>query len=454
LQAPRLDEIGVDYRVFAFTLFLSLGSGIFFGLVPALQATKLDLNESLNEGGRAGGASYRAGRARNLLLVGEVALSLMLLVGAGLLIKSFRHLREVHPGFNPANVLTLSVTLPYARYPEKAQHAAFFENLIAQVRTLPGVQSAAAVLSLPLDGSDYSVGRSFILEGRPLTAEESSNASYMAATPDYFRTMHIPVLAGRDFNMQDRSNSPKVVVINQSLAQRVFGSPAKAIGKRLTVWRDEDFAREIVGVVADSKGSTLDEPNQPQLFVPYAQDASWNTLSLAVRCASDPRNMASAVRAHVLALDKGLPIYRVQTMDDVLRKSTATNRACMLLFSVFASAALLLAAVGIYGVMAYAVTQRTHEIGIRMALGAQAGDVLRLVVRQGMVVTMGGVGLGLVGALTVSRTISGLLYGVNTIDPSTYFEILILLVCVAFVACYVPARRAAKLNPVTALAQR
>ena len=290
LQAPRLDEIGVDYRVFAFTLFLSLGSGIFFGLVPALQATKLDLNESLNEGGRAGGASYRAGRARNLLLIGEVALSLMLLVGAGLLIKSFRHLREVHPGFNPANVLTLSITLPYARYPENAQHAAFFENLIAQVRALPGVQSAAAVLSLPLDGSDYSVGRSFILEGRPLTAAESSNASYMAATPDYFRTMQIPLLAGRDFNTQDRSNSPKVVVINQSLAQRVLWFAAKGAWETTDRLARRRFLREIVGVVGDSKGSTLDAPDQPQLFVPYAQDASWSTLSLAVRCASDPHS--------------------------------------------------------------------------------------------------------------------------------------------------------------------
>jgi putative ABC transport system permease protein len=450
---PQLATIGIDYHALLITLALSVLSGLVFGSAPALEASKLDLNQALNEGGRSGGDSASTHRARDFFLVAEVALSLVLLVGAGLLIKSFRHLRDVRPGFNAAGVLTMSISLPYAKYPENAQRAQFFERLLENLPALPGVQSAGGVLSLPLNGSNYSVGRSFVREGRPLTNDESVDAMYFVATPGYFRTMQIPLVAGRDFTPNDNPKSPMVVVINRTMAQRYFGSPQQSLGKRFTIWPDEKFPREIVGVIGDSKDATLDAEMGPQMFVPHAQDASWNVLSLAVRSNIEPTALTDSIRRAVLALDKGQPIYRVQTMEEIVQKSTATRRASMLLLSVFAGAALLLAAVGIYGVMAYSVTQRTREIGIRMALGAQTGDVLRLIVRQGMLLAFAGAAIGLVASILLSRTIRSLLYDVQAGDPATYGVILLLLISVAFVACYWPARRAAKLDPVRALAE-
>ncbi len=450
---PRQLADGVDHRAVLISLALSLFTGLLFGAAPAWHASRLDLNQALNEGGRGGG-DISSRRSRDLLLVAEVALSLVLLLGAALLIKSFQHLRDVRPGFTPAGVLTMSVSLPYAKYPEDAQRAQFFEQLVERVRTVPGVESAAAVLSLPLNGSNYSVGRAFVPEGRPLTTGESANASYFVATEGYFRTMQIPLLAGRDFSPNDTANSPMVVLINQTMAKRYFGSPAQSLGKRITVWRDEKFLREIVGVVGDTKDTTLDAEMEPQMFVPYAQNATWGSMSLAVRAAIEPTALTAAIREQVLAIDKGEPIYRVQTSEEVLHKSTATRRAAMLLLSAFAAAALLLAAVGIYGVMAYSVAQRTREIGIRMALGAQTGDVLRLIVRQGMLLAGAGAAVGLLGSFFLSRAIGTLLYGVRAGDPATYAEILILLMSVTFAACYWPARRAAKLNPIVALAEK
>ncbi|HEY8650234.1 MAG TPA: FtsX-like permease family protein, partial [Chthoniobacterales bacterium] len=259
--------------------------------------------------------------------------------------------------------------------------------------------------------------------------------------------------AGRDFAPNDNSKSRMVVVINRTLAQRYFGSAEKSLGKRITIWPDEKFPREIVGVVGDSKDTTLDAELEPQMFVPYAQEASWPILSLAIRSNIAPAGLTDSIRREVLALDKGEPIYRVQTMDEIVQKTTATRRASMLLLSIFATAALLLAAIGIYGVMAYSVAQRTREIGIRMALGAQTGDVLRLIVRQGMLLAFAGAAIGLVVSIFLARAIGNLLYDVRAGDPATYAAILLLLISVAFIACYWPARRAAKLNPVTALAQ-
>jgi putative ABC transport system permease protein len=448
---PRLAPIGISYHALLIALALSLLSGLFFGTAPALTASKLDLSQTLNEGGRSGADSSH--RARDFFLIAEIALSLVLLVGAGLLVKSFQHLREVRPGFNPAGVLTMSLSLPYAKYPEDAQRVQFFERLLENVRNVPGVQSAGAVLSLPLRGSNYAVGRGFVREGRQLTSDETVNATYFVATPGYFRTMQIPLIAGRDFAPNDNSKSRMVVVINRTLAQRYFGSAEQSLGERFTIWPDEEFPREIVGVVGDSKDTTLDAELEPQMFVPYAQEASWPILSLAIRSNIAPAGLTDSIRREVLALDKGEPIYRVQTMDEVVQKTTATRRASMLLLSIFATAALLLAAIGIYGVMAYSVAQRTREIGIRMALGAQTGDVLRLIVRQGMLLAFAGAAIGLVVSIFLARAIGSLLYDVRAGDPATYAAILLLLISVAFVACYWPARRAAKLNPVTALAQ-
>ena len=451
-DSPRFGEVNLDYRVLAFTIAISGLTGVIFGLVPALQASKLDVNGSLKQGGRTGEGTRRTS-ARSLLLIGEVALSLMLLVGAGLLIKSFLRLQEVKPGFNPDNVLTASISLPGAKYKEKPQRAEFYRNLIERLKAMPRVQSVGAGVNLPLRASGYGIGRPYIPEGRPMTTEESRDASFSATTPEYFQALQIPLIAGRAFTDRDTEEAPKVILINKSMAIQAFGSPEAALGKRVTIWRDEQFLREIVGVVGDTKWESLDREAGAQMYVPHAQDAGWSFMTLVIRTAGDPASLAPAVRREVLNFDKDQPIYNVRTMEDVVAESMGTRRASTLLFTVFAGAALILAAVGIYGVMAYSVTQRTQEIGIRMALGAQAGDVLRLVVRQGMVLTLIGVAVGLAGAFSLAHVISSLLFGVPATDPATFLGIPLLLIFVALIACYLPARRAARLDPTVALAQ-
>jgi putative ABC transport system permease protein len=449
--APRLDQVGIDYRVLLFALGISALTGILFGLAPALQASKLDVISSLKEGGRTG-EGHRRTSARSLLLIGEVALSLILLVGANLFIKSFLRVQEIRPGFDSHHVLIASVALPGAKYKDQ-QRPEFFRQLIERLVASPGVQAVGGGINLPLSASNYNIGRAFIPEGRPLTVDESINGSFSTITGDYFRAFQIPLLAGRTFEIRDGPDAPKVVIINESAAKRYFGSPAGAIGKRLTIWRDEQFIREIVGVVGDTKTAALDAESGAQIYVPHAQDSGWNFMALVVRTASDPAAFAATLRREVQALDKDQPIYNVRTMDDVVANSLGTRRVSMQLFAVFAGAALLLAAIGIYGVMAYSVTQRTQEIGIRMALGAQKSDVLSLVIRQGMTLTIIGVVVGLLGAFALTRLIASLLFGVAATDPVTFVAIPLLLLFVALVACYLPARRAARLDPTIALAQ-
>jgi putative ABC transport system permease protein len=374
-------------------------------------------------------------------------------VGAGLLIKSFLRLQEVHPGFSPHNVLVASVALPGAKYKEP-QRPEFFRRLIERLASSPGVQAVGGAINLPLRASGYSIGRAFVPEGRSLTVDESVNASFATITGDYFRAFQIPLMAGRTFEIRDGPDAPKAVIINESAAKHYFGSPAAAIGKRLTIWRDENFPREIVGVVGDTKTDGLEAESGAQIYVPHAQDPGWNFMALVVRTASDPAAFAATLRREVRALDKDQPIYNVRTMDDVVANSLGTRRVSMQLFAVFACAALLLAAIGIYGVMAYSVTQRTQEIGIRMALGAQKSDVLGLVIRQGMTLTIIGVVVGLVGAFALTRLIASLLFGVAATDPLTFVAIPLLLLFVALVACYLPARRAARLDPIKALASQ
>ncbi len=449
-DAPRFDEISLDGRVLGFTAIVACLTGVIFGLAPALAASKLDLNSTLQEGGRSATEGNRRNRVRSLLVVSEIALSLMLLVGAGLLIKSFMRLSEIHPGFNPENVLTMQFSLPSARYPEPQQRADFFRRLLERVRTLPGVESAGAVLSLPLGGTNFSVGRSFIREGRPLTTEESRNASYLVTTPDYFRTMQIPFVAGRSFTEQDTSQSPMVVVINETMARRHFASE-NPLGKRITIWRDEKFPREIVGIVGDVKPGGLEDETGEQMYVPHSQDATWGLMTLAVRTRVQPLTLVGTVRAEVRALDKNQPIYNIQTMEQVRSTSLGNRRVSMLLFGVFAGIALLLAAAGLYGVIAYSVARRTHEIGIRMALGAQTSDVLKLVISQGMLLTFVGVAVGLVAAFVLTRLMSSLLFGVSATDPLTFVVVSIILIAIALLASYLPARRATKVDPGVAL---
>jgi putative ABC transport system permease protein len=446
--APRLEQIGIDYRVLTFALGVSALTGVLFGIVPALQASKLDVTSALKEGGR-GAEGHRRTSARNLLLIGEVALSLMLLVGAGLLIKSFLRLQEIRPGFNAHNVLIANLALPYPKY-QYEQFEEFFRQLKERLEAAPGVQAAGGSMNLPLNASGYAIGRGFIPEGRPLTVDENRDAMFSSITGDYFRALQIPLLSGRTFELRDNADAPKVVIINETIAKRHFGSATEAIGKRLSIWRDEKFMREIVGVVGDTKTGSLTGEGGAQIYVPNAQ-ARENFMGLVIRTAGDPAVFATTLRREVQALDKDQPIYNVRTMDDVVANSLGTRRVSMQLFAVFAIAALLLAAVGISGVMAYSVTQRTQEIGIRMALGAQGGDVLRMVVRQGMTLALIGIGVGLAGAFGLTRVLANLLFGVKATDPVTFVAISLLLTFVALLACYLPARRASRVDPVIAL---
>ncbi|MEY2502489.1 MAG: hypothetical protein QOI07_2823 [Verrucomicrobiota bacterium] len=457
--APRLEQIGIDYRVLAFALGVSALTGILSGIVPALQASKLDLTSALKEGGR-GGEGHRRTSARSLLLIGEVALSLMLLVGAGLLIKSFLRLQEIRPGFNAHNVLLANLSLQGPKYKDDQSCVEFFRQLKERLEAVPGVQAAGGSVNLPLNPSGYGIGRGFIPEGRPLAVDEARDATFSTITGDYFLALQIPLLSGRAFESRDNADGPKVVIINETTAKRHFGSATAAIGKRLSIWsafrghrRDEKFMREIVGVVGDTKTASLTGEGGAQIYVPHAQDSQWNFMGLVIRTAGDPATFATILRREVQALDRDQPIYNVRTMDDVVANSLGTRRVSMQLFAVFACAALLLAALGIYGVMAYSVTQRTQEIGIRMALGAQKSDVLALVIRQGMTLTLIGVVAGLAGAFVLTRVIANLLFSVAATDPATFLSISVLLAAVSFFACYLPARRAARLDPIKALSR-
>jgi putative ABC transport system permease protein len=449
-DSPRFNEANLDYRVLAFTLAISVFTGVIFGLAPALQASKLDVTSSLKEGGRTG-ENYRRTNARSLLLIGEVAMSLILLVGAGLLIKSFIRLQEVKPGFNPERVLIASLSLSGANYKEDQQRVDFYRALTEQVGTLPGVQAAGAGVNLPLRASNYSIGRGFIPEGRSFTSDEFVSASWSTITPTYFQVLQVPLLAGRIFNDRDNANAPKVVIVNRQVAIKSFGSETGAIGKRITIWRDENFPREIVGVVGDTKPAGLEEQSGEQIYTPHSQDGSWGFMTLVIRTTGDPAALTNTLRREVLRLDKDLPIFNVKTMDDVVAASIGSRRLCTSLFSVFAGVALLLAAIGTYGVMAYAVTQRTRELGIRMALGAARKDVFGLVLWQGVALVSVGIALGLVGAIATSRALNSVLYEVGSLDVGAFAIATASLAVMALLACYLPARRATLVDPIEAL---
>jgi len=448
-NSPRFDEIRPDARVFAFTLGITVITGLIFGLAPALQASRIDLNERLKEGGRSGASGGSHNRVRSLMMVSEIALSFMLLIGAGLLIKSFMRLRDVSPGFNPANVLSVRVSLPGAKYPQGEPRVQMYRQAIEHIKSLPGVESAGAVLSLPLGGDTFNVGRSFIREGRPFTPEESGNAAYLVSTPDYFRTLNIPLLSGRAFTDQDTAQTPQVLIVNESMARQLWPGESP-IGKRITIWRDEKFPREIVGVVGDTKPS-LDEEAGSQMYVPYAQDANWTGMSLVIRTKGNPASLVGAVRNEIRSLDKGIPVFNVKSMNDVFALSVGPRRTPMLLLSAFAGVALLLAMIGIYGVTAYRVTQRTQEIGIRMALGAQMSDVVKLILKGGITLALLGIAVGLIGAFALTRLMSSLLFAVKPTDMETFVIVSLCLLVTALIACYLPARKATKVDPLVAL---
>ena len=444
---PRLNEVGVDARVLAFTLAVSVVTGIVFGLIPGMHAAKPDLNEALKEGSRGSMASTAGKRTRSVLVAIEVALSLVLLIGAGLMIKSFLRLQQMNLGFNPDNVLAVSLTLSNSRYPAERQQAAFFQEALERLQSLTGVKSVGATTGLPLTLSVS--GSDFRIEGRPEPeAGKEMIINTRSVSPGYFDTLAIPLSKGRDFSNRDKSDAPKAAIINQDLA-RIYFPNEDPIGKRIT-FDDGKSWISIVGVIGDVKQLGLESSAKPEVYFPYLQAAA-PSMSLVVRTASSPLSLAAAVKTQIQLIDKDLPIDEAKTMQQLLAESTSGRRFNMLLLTVFAVVALLVAVVGIYGVMSYTVTQRTHEIGIRVAVGAQSGDVFRMVIGQGMMLAMIGVAFGLVGAFALTRLMTSMLFGVEPTDPATFITIALLLTGVALVACYIPGRKAAKVDPLLAL---
>ena len=444
---PRLNEVRVDARVFGFTLAVSLVTGILFGLIPAVHASKPDLNEALKEGSRGSMGSATGKRTRSVLVAVEVALSLVLLIGAGLMIKSFLRLQQMNLGFDPDNVLAVDLSLSRSRYPEDRQQVAFFQEALERLQSVPGIKSAGATTGLPLTLS--LSGSDFRIEGRPEPeAGREMIIHTRSVSPDYFGTLGISLIKGRDFSARDKSDAPKTAIINNDLA-RIYFPSEDPIGKRITFDDGESWI-SIVGVIGDVKQLGLDSSAKPEVYFPYLQVAA-PSMSLVVRTTSNPLSLAGAVKSQIQMIDKDLPIDDAKTMQQLLAESLSGRRFNMLLLTVFAMVALVLAIVGIYGVMSYTVTQRTHEIGIRVAIGAQSRDVFRMVIGQGMMLAMIGVTFGLVGAFGLTRLMTTMLFGVEPTDPATFVGIAVLLTAVTLVACYIPARRAAKVNPLVAL---
>jgi len=445
--APGWYQIGINFTVLAFTFGLSLMSGVIFGLAPAWQVSKPNLNNALKEGGRQ--TSSGSHRLRSSLVILEVAVSLVLLVGAGLAVRSFLALLKTSAGFDPDNILTMSLVLPSAKYKEESQRSAFYRDLVQRVKDLPGVQSAAAVNFLPLGGSNSS--DSYVIEGvaEPPPGQENEGR-YRVCTPDYFQTMRIPILKGRGFTDQDKAGATPVIIVNETLARKHWPN-GDAIGKRLRFEGPLDKSpwREVVGVVHDVKHQlTLDVT--PEYYLPMDQDP-WSSMVLVAKTKGDPAAMASQIRQQVFELDKDQPVFDVLTMQQVRSLSIFLYSFSSVLLAIFGGVALLLATIGIYGVMAFAVTQRTQEIGIRMALGARGRDVLKLVVKNGMLLAVIGVGIGLAGAWALTRVMRQLLVGVQPTDFLTFSVVSACLLLAALLACYLPARRATKVDPLIAL---
>ena len=445
-------NIGLDLRVLGFTLLLSILTGIIFGLVPALQTSKTDLHEVLKENGRGNIGSRARNRFRSLLVVSEVALALMLLIGAGLLINSFLRLQKTKLGFNPQNVLTMEIMLPFlppSPYAGDAQRmSGFFTSALERIAALPGVTAAGAVTSLPLSGGVQSA--KFIARELPPPASgQEPSAQYAVITPDYFRTIEAPLLRGRVFDNQDTATSAPVIIINEACARMLWPNE-EAVGKHLSIGFEGSVTREIVGVVGDTKQSDIDIDAKPAMYLPHLQSPT-PLMTILVRTISDPTNLNAAVRSQISSVDKDVPVSNMMTMDKVVSTSLAPRNFNMVLLSIFAVVALVLAVIGIYGVLSYSVTQRTHELGLRMALGAQQNDVLKLVLNQGLKLILLGVVTGLIGAFALMRLMSSLLFGVASSDPVTFGLIAGLLSVVALIACYFPARRATKVDPIIAL---
>ncbi|HEU0252542.1 MAG TPA: ABC transporter permease, partial [Pyrinomonadaceae bacterium] len=447
-QLPFWMNFGIDLRVLGFTLGVTLLTGLIFGIMPALQSSRVDLNDTLKEAGR-GSLTSSGTNSRSLLVVTEIALSLVLLVGAGLMIQSFLRLRRVNVGLDPKGVLTLTIGLPRAKYTEAQQRAAFFKNVVDRVRAIPGVEAAAATATLPLSGGNW--GRSLTVEGYPvLSVGQAPMIQHTVVTPGYFQTMGIRLLAGRDFTEADRTGAPLVTIVDERLAQKYWPNQSP-LGKRVRFGPPEDNEpwHTVIGVVNVVRHQRMQEETRDSVYLPH-QQIPVGGLSIVSRSA-DPKGLVGSVRREVAQIDADLPLSNIATMEEVMADSIWQPRLYAMLFAVFAGGALVLAVIGIYGVMAYIVITRTHEIGIRMALGATARDVFRLIVGRGMKLTAIGLVLGIGGAFALTRLMRGLLFNISATDPITFVLISVLLAVAAFLACYIPARRATKVDPLVAL---
>jgi predicted permease len=451
-SVPRLAETSVDARVFLFALGVSLLTGLVFGLAPALSASKTDLAESLKEGGRGGSAGARRSRLRSALVVSEVALSLVLLVGAGLLIKSFGRLVTTDPGYTPERVLAVTVALNTQKFADDDSRAAYFREAVARISQLPGVESAGLTRLLPLGPSD--IFNSFNIAGRaPFAPGEANTARSYTVSPEYFRVLGVPVRRGRAFTAADAKNAPGVIVVNDAFVRAYFPGQ-DPLGRQVILDGPDNKPlppREVVGVVGNVRFEKFDDEERPEYYIPFEQAPAAVTQVVVRTRGEDAAALTPSVRSALKDVDPNLLIWRTQTMDELVSQSVAPQRFNVALLGFFAALAMLLAAVGIYGVMSYTVTQRRHEMGIRMALGAQRRDVLRLVVGQGMALTLAGLALGLAGAFALTRLMASLLYGVSATDPPVFAAVALLLAAVALLACYLPARRATKVDPMTAL---
>ncbi|HKQ96814.1 MAG TPA: ABC transporter permease [Candidatus Polarisedimenticolia bacterium] len=443
---PRIAEVRIDGVALGFTLALTVTSAILFGLAPAVQAAATNLNEALKATARGDGGRGRQ-RFRNALVVGEVSLSLVLLIGAGLLVRSLLSVLSVERGFETRGVLTMQIGLARRDYDEPARQRAFYEDLLSRTSALPGVEGAALTNHPPLDGGNTN--GDILVEGYTPRPDEVMLSDLRRVSPDYFRVMQIPLRKGRWFSERDGADATAVAVVNQAFVDRFFKG-ADPIGRRVNSQWDSKGWQEVVGVVGNVRHDGLDLPILPELYVPLAQ-APMPGMVLFVRSPLDPPALAAAVRAQVHGIDANLPIFAVRTMDDILSASVGARRATAALLGAFSCLALFLAAVGLYGVLAYWVAQRRREIGIRMALGARTGDVLRLVVGHGLGLTLVGVVLGLGGGLLVGRLITGLLFGVTAHDPIVLAGLPLLVTAVTLAACWIPARRAARVDPMVAL---
>ena len=444
----RITETRLDARVLAFTTAVSVLTGVLFGLAPALAVSRSGLAEALKAGGRSGSSGPLSGRARNLLVVVEVSLALVLLVGAGLLVRTLVRLQNVALGFDPRNVLTMNVAKSPTGSPEETGQ--FFRQLTERVRALPGVVNASVTWQLPLSGASAITGLE--IEGQPNEPGNNQMGVIHSAGPGYFRTMGIPLVAGRDFTEHDDLKSAPVIIVNEALAKKFFPN-GDAIGKHITPSFSSTGGpntREIVGIVGDVKHQGLRSNPVPEFYFAQAQ-MPVTSITLVVRTSGDPHTLVTAVRKEVQALDANAPVYGVLTVEEYMSRSVSSTRFNMTLLAAFAAVALVMTAVGLYGVISFSVSQSTREIGIRLALGAQSQDVLRMIMGQGMILTLAGVLVGLAAAYGLTRVMTGLLFGVMATDTATFAGVPILLTTVAALACYIPARRATKVDPLVAL---